>query len=222
MAGAAAAFQHGAETGPACLQPLQSQQAVTKMMLVGEAAQRFLGRTGAGIQPVQPGRCRRIDLAGMFDRHLAAIQPDRKLARDPPQLLVVQRAQGLDQLRLQQLCADVTGHFDHLDAARLTQQRGFGRVTEMVHDAVAQVDALADVQRQRAALSMEQIDPGRGRQGVQFCTQMLGVGLVRCAPAALCPLSAPHHRRPPVSVVTRCLARCQARSAAVQSMWCGE
>ena len=89
-----------------------------------------------------------------------------------PKPLVLQGLQFFDQSGFQQQGADFSSGLPVLDPLRLAQHPGFFRCAQVRKQSTADIDAFADVERYRIALSVEEIHPGCSRSGLNLSAQV--------------------------------------------------
>ena len=177
---AQAAPQHGPKTSTPWRQLFQAQRAAAQLVRIGQRLQGLQRRRAPGVQAVQLGRARKVHGARIHHLHRAGAlgrQVQRAQLAVAPQLLVEQRLLLLDELRLQQQRADLARRADVRNVRGLAQHARLVRVAQVREQPRTQVDALADVQRQRVALRLKDVHPRRGRRRLGSGAQMLGIGV---------------------------------------------
>ncbi len=91
------------------------------------------------------------------------------------QFLVIEGLHLLDQTGFEQQGSDLTGRANVADAQCLAQHAGFVRVAQVRENTIANIDALANVERQQVRLPMKGINTRRAGKIIHGLAQMLGV-----------------------------------------------
>jgi hypothetical protein len=145
---------------------------VAQALLRGDQPQAFQRGVPAAEQPVQVGIAAEVEVACVHDLRTAVTQAQGTELAAAAQPLVVQRLALLDEARLEQQRTDFAGGAHVADGVRLAQHARFVGAAQVRQDAAAQVDALADIQRQAAAGALEDVDAGCGGQGLGLVAQV--------------------------------------------------
>lgn len=162
-ADAGALVKHGAKAGPARRELFQPERAVAQPVLVGEVVQRLQGGIPAAEQAIEARLGGEVDVLGIDHLGPSVLHAQGAQLAAAPQLLVQQGLLQLDQPGFEQQRADLAGRADVADAVRLAQQAGFVGIAQVRQHPAAQVDALANVERQAAFFAMEDVHPWRAR-----------------------------------------------------------
>jgi hypothetical protein len=199
-----ATADHRPQAGPVAHRRLHAQRDQAQPVGVGQFGQMLHRGTARAIQAIQAWRGGELAFSRVHQTQARIIAgvPGAQLPA-APQALVEQRLARLDQPRLEQQRADLAGGALVADVARLPQQARLVWVAQVGQHAAAQVHALADVQRQALAVTMEDVHARCSGQRLRGRAQAREVDRRRVGGGVAAGNGFPRRRAPPVHASSR-------------------